>query len=77
MISVVGKVFIGIGLAFDVLGCLGLVRLPDVYNRLQAAQNVSRWAPAAFFLEPFSGSDSPTAASNRSCVSYSSCSQHR
>ena len=28
---------IGIGLAFDLLGCIGLVRLPDVYNRLQAA----------------------------------------
>ena len=25
-----------IGLGFDVVGCLGLVRLPDVYNRLQA-----------------------------------------
>jgi multicomponent Na+:H+ antiporter subunit G len=24
------------GLFFDVVGCLGLVRLPDVYNRLQA-----------------------------------------
>ena len=33
----VGLVFIGIGLAFDFFGCLGLVRLPDVYNRLQAA----------------------------------------
>ena len=32
-----GIVFIGLGLAFNVLGCLGLVRLPDVYNRLQAA----------------------------------------
>ncbi len=30
-------VFIVIGLAFDFFGCLGLVRLPDVYNRLQAA----------------------------------------
>lgn len=30
-----GIVFIGI--AFNVLGCIGLVRLPDVYNRLQAA----------------------------------------
>ena len=30
-------IFIGIGLAFDLFGCLGLVRLPDVYNRLQAA----------------------------------------
>ena len=30
-------VFIGIGVAFDFFGCLGLLRLPDVYNRLQAA----------------------------------------
>ncbi len=28
---------IGVGLAFDLLGCIGLVRLPDVYNRAQAA----------------------------------------
>ena len=27
----------GIGLAFDLFGCIGLVRLPDVYNRAQAA----------------------------------------
>jgi len=33
----IGLVFISLGLAFDVFGCLGLVRLPDVYNRLQAA----------------------------------------
>ncbi len=37
MNNVVGLIFITLGLAFDVLGCLGLVRLPDVYNRLQAA----------------------------------------
>jgi len=37
IIDITGLVFIGIGLAFDVFGCLGLVRLPDVYNRLQAA----------------------------------------
>ena len=37
MNSIVGLVFISIGLAFDFFGCLGLVRLPDVYNRLQAA----------------------------------------
>lgn len=30
-------VFIGMGLAFNLSGCLGLVRLPDVYTRLQAA----------------------------------------
>ncbi len=37
MSSVFGLILITIGLAFDVFGCLGLVRLPDVYNRLQAA----------------------------------------
>ena len=37
MIDVIGLVFIVVGLSFDLFGCLGLVRLPDVYNRLQAA----------------------------------------
>jgi multicomponent Na+:H+ antiporter subunit G len=37
MTDTIGMVLIGIGLAFDVLGSLGLVRLPDVYNRLQAS----------------------------------------
>jgi len=31
------KLFIGVGAAFDLLGTIGLVRLPDVYNRAQAA----------------------------------------
>jgi multicomponent Na+:H+ antiporter subunit G len=34
---IVGIVFIGVGVLFDILGCVGLLRLPDVYNRLQAA----------------------------------------
>ncbi len=37
MINLIGLIFIGAGLAFDIFGCLGLVRLPDVYNRLQAS----------------------------------------
>ena len=37
IINIIGFIFIGIGLVFDLFGCLGLVRLPDVYNRLQAA----------------------------------------
>jgi len=37
MNSTIGLIFIIIGLAFDLFGCLGLVRLPDIYNRLQAA----------------------------------------
>ena len=30
-------IFITIGLIFNLLGCIGIIRLPDTYNRLQAA----------------------------------------
>jgi len=33
----IGQILIGVGLLFDLFGTIGLVRLPDVYNRLQAA----------------------------------------
>lgn len=32
-----GMIFIVVGLVSNFLGCLGLIRLPDVYNRLQAS----------------------------------------
>ena len=37
MKEAIGIVIIAIGVAFDFFGCIGLVRLPDIYNRLQAA----------------------------------------
>ena len=37
MNETISYVFIGIGVAFNFFGCLGLLRLPDVYNRLQSA----------------------------------------
>jgi multicomponent Na+:H+ antiporter subunit G len=37
MIESVGIALIFIGVLFDLLGCIGLLRLPDVYNRLQAS----------------------------------------
>ena len=37
MTDSIGTVIISIGILFDVFGCIGLLRLPDVYNRLQAA----------------------------------------
>lgn len=37
MNETMGIFFIVIGLAFDFFGCVGLIRLPDVYSRLQAA----------------------------------------
>ena len=32
----VGLLIIAVGVLFDLFGCIGLVRLPDVYTRLQA-----------------------------------------
>jgi len=37
MIDAVGYISIMIGILFDIFGCIGLVRFPDVYNRLQAS----------------------------------------
>lgn len=37
MIAFLGWASIGLGVAFTMLGCLGLVRFPDLYNRMQAA----------------------------------------
>ena len=37
MTETVGIILFGIGVAFNFFGCLGLLRLPDVYNRLQAS----------------------------------------
>lgn len=37
MIDVLGWISIAGGVIFTVFGCLGLVRFPDLYNRMQAA----------------------------------------
>lgn len=37
MSDTISLIFIVIGVVFDLFGCIGLIRLPDVYNRLQSA----------------------------------------
>ncbi len=37
MNNIIGIALIVTGLMFDLFGCIGLIRMPDVYNRLQAA----------------------------------------
>ncbi|MFH0965513.1 MAG: monovalent cation/H(+) antiporter subunit G [Planctomycetota bacterium] len=37
MSETLGLLLMGVGILFDLIGTIGLVRLPDVYNRLQAA----------------------------------------
>ena len=37
MTDITGYILVIIGILFDIFGCIGLVRFPDVYNRLQAS----------------------------------------
>jgi len=37
MSDIIGYILITVGILFDIFGCIGLVRFPDVYNRLQAS----------------------------------------
>ena len=45
--QVIGTVITGIGVIFLLLGSFGIVRLPDVYNRLQAGTKCTTFG--AFF----------------------------
>ena len=33
----ISTILISVGVVFNLFGCIGLIRLPDVYNRLQSA----------------------------------------
>lgn len=37
IMNLTGFVFMSLGLFMDIIGCIGLVRFPDVYNRLQTS----------------------------------------
>ena len=53
IVDIVGMVFIGVGIVFDLVGCLGLVRLPDVYNRLQATTKCVTLGTCSILLGTF------------------------
>ncbi|MBS3944460.1 MAG: monovalent cation/H(+) antiporter subunit G [Melioribacter sp.] len=48
--EIIGTILICAGIAFDFFGVLGLVRLPDVYNRLQAATKCVTFGTAGILL---------------------------
>ncbi|MEF8791163.1 MAG: monovalent cation/H(+) antiporter subunit G [Haloarculaceae archaeon] len=45
--------FVGVGLFFLVVGTVGLVRLPDVYNRMHATSKATTLGAASIFLAGF------------------------
>jgi len=50
MSDTIGMILIGIGLAFDFVGTIGLVRFPDMYNRLQASTKCVTLGTATLLL---------------------------
>ncbi len=53
MIETIGTIFIIAGILFDFFGVLGLVRLPDIYNRLQAATKCVTFGSAGILFGIF------------------------
>ena len=53
MSKVIAAIFIAAGLGFDIFGCIGLLRLPDVYNRLQAATKCVTLGTCSILLGTF------------------------
>lgn len=51
--EIIGMAFILVGITFDFFGVLGLVRLPDVYNRLQAATKCVTFGSAGVLFGVF------------------------
>jgi multicomponent Na+:H+ antiporter subunit G len=46
-------ILICIGVLFNIFGCIGLIRLPDVYNRLQAATKCATLGCCSILLGAF------------------------
>lgn len=71
MNATLGIVFIGIGLTFDFFGCLGLVRLPDVYNRLQASTKCVTLGTCSILLGVFLMSGfTPAGIKSLLCIAF-------
>lgn len=48
--QIIGDIFILIGASFLFLGALGLIRMPDVYNRIQAGTKATTLGSLALLL---------------------------
>ena len=74
MLETVFQWIIGVGLAFDLFGCIGLVRLPDVYNRAQAATKCVTLGTCMILIGvagmAFSGANMPMGAKALICAAF-------
>src|SRR5210317_1086143 len=49
----VSTILISVGVVFNLFGCIGLIRLPDVYNRLQSATKCGTLGTCSILLGAF------------------------
>ena len=60
--EIIGLGLIIAGIAFDMAGCIGLVRLPDIYNRLQAGTKCVTFGTCAILIGALVMCDTPLIA---------------
>ncbi|MCS7151432.1 MAG: monovalent cation/H(+) antiporter subunit G [Endomicrobia bacterium] len=53
MNEIIGKIIISIGIIADFIGCIGLIRFPDVYTRLQASTKCVTLGTCGIFFGVF------------------------
>lgn len=71
MSDVIGLVIIAIGVMFDLFGCIGMVRLPDVYNRLQAGTKCVTLGVCLILIGTIIAADNtPTRLKGLLCVGF-------
>ena len=49
----ISTILIAVGVLFNLFGCIGLIRLPDVYNRLQSATKCGTLGTCSILLGAF------------------------
>jgi len=71
MIEIIGYIFMIVGILFNIFGCIGLVRFPDVYNRLQASTKCVTLGTILLLLGvAIAGQDGPIAAKAIICAIF-------
>ncbi|MCS7227740.1 MAG: monovalent cation/H(+) antiporter subunit G [Endomicrobia bacterium] len=53
MNEIIGLIIISVGIIADLIGCIGLVRFPDVYTRLQASTKCVTLGTCGIFFGAF------------------------
>lgn len=71
MTEYIGLAIIAIGVLFDLFGCIGMVRLPDVYNRLQAGTKCVTLGVCLILIGTIIAADNtPTRLKGLLCVAF-------